>query len=78
MKSISVNEFEDNFLKVIEQVKSGEQISVTIGEEKQIIGYFLPEISLQKPKRKLGLLEGKATVIFHDDFKMSDEEFLNS
>lgn len=78
MKTISVSDFETNFSKVIEQVKSGEQITVTNEKAEQIIGYFLPEISSPKTKRKLGLLEGKATVVFHDDFKMTDEEFLNS
>ncbi|MVN22604.1 prevent-host-death protein [Mucilaginibacter sp. HMF7410] len=74
---MSVAEFENSFLEVIEQVKSGEQIAVTSEKAEQIIGYFLPEISLQKPKPKLGLLEGKATVVFHDDFKMTDEEFIS-
>lgn len=78
MKTISVSEFENNFSEVIEQVKSGEKIAVTNGKTKQLIGYFLPEIALPKTKRKLGLLESKATVSFHDDFKMTDEEFLNS
>ncbi|RYY06744.1 MAG: type II toxin-antitoxin system Phd/YefM family antitoxin [Sphingobacteriaceae bacterium] len=78
MKTISVSEFESNFSEVIEQVKSGEQIAVTFEKTAQVIGYFLPKIPIQKSKRKLGILEGKATVIFHDDFKMTDEEFLNS
>lgn len=30
----------------------------------------------EKPKRKLGLLEGKVKVYFADDFKMTEEEFL--
>jgi hypothetical protein len=31
-----------------------------------------------KKKRKLGILRGKGSVIFKDDFKMTDEEFLGS
>ncbi|MEX8547252.1 MAG: hypothetical protein V5804_06590 [Mucilaginibacter sp.] len=30
-----------------------------------------------KAKRKLGILQGKVTIIFHDDFKMTDEEFIS-
>jgi len=30
----------------------------------------------QKPKRKLGILEGKGKIKFLPDFKMSTEEFL--
>jgi hypothetical protein len=31
-----------------------------------------------KPQRPLGLLEGKAKCLIHEDFKITDEEFLNS
>ncbi|MGI4022389.1 MAG: type II toxin-antitoxin system Phd/YefM family antitoxin [Janthinobacterium lividum] len=74
---MSVGEFKTNFSQVIEDVKAGEKIAVTFGKKKQIIGYFLPEIPVTKTKRKLGILEGKATVIFNSDFKMTEEEFIN-
>ena len=32
---------------------------------------------LKKKKRKLGLLKGKMKVVFADDFKMTEEEFIN-
>ncbi len=78
MEKMSVGEFKTNFSEVIEKVKAGEKIAVTFGKKKQVIGYFIPEGAQEKPKRKLGILEGKAKVIFHEDFKMTDEEFLNS
>ena len=74
---MSVGEFKTNFSEVIEQVKAGEKIAVTFGKKKQIIGYFIPESTTEKPKRKLGILAGKSEVIFEDDFEMSEEEFLN-
>lgn len=77
MKTMSVGEFKTKFSEVIEQVKAGEKIAVTFGKKKQIIGYFTPENISEKPKRKLGILEGKATAVFHDDFKMTEEEFIN-
>ena len=49
---------------------------VTYGRKKEIVGYFLPESQLVKPKRKLGILEGKAKVTFKDDFKMSEEDLI--
>lgn len=73
---MSVGEFKTHFSEVIEQVKAGEEIAVTFGKKREIVGYFMPEAS-QKPKRKLGILEGKAKVIFAPDFKMTEEEFLN-
>ena len=75
MKTMSVGEFKSNFSEVIDQVKKGEKIAVTYGKKKEIVGYFSPEIP-ERFKRKLGILEGKATFTFGDDFKMTTEEFL--
>lgn len=76
MKTMTVGEFKSRFAEVLEQVKAGVGFAVTYGKKKKIVGYFLPESELSKSKRKLGLLEGKASVKFKGDFKMSDEELL--
>lgn len=44
MKTMTVGEFKTHFSEVIEQVKRGEEIAVTYGKKKEIIGYFKPEI----------------------------------
>jgi len=75
MKTMSVGEFKTHFSEVLERVKAGEEIAVTYGKKKEVVGYFLPE-KPQKPKRQLGLLEGKVEVIFTPDFEMTTEEFL--
>jgi len=72
---MSVGEFKTHFSEVLEQVKAGEKFAVTFGKKKEIVGYFLPELP-QQAKRKLGILEGKAKVVFSPDFKMTEEEFL--
>ena len=76
MKTMTVGEFKSRFAEVLEQVKAGVGFAVTYGKKKEIVGYFLPESGLSKSKRKLGLLEGKASVKFNADFKMSEEDFL--
>jgi hypothetical protein len=76
MKTMTVGEFKSHFSEVLEQVKAGVGFVVTYGRKKDIVGYFLPESQLLKPKRKLGLLEGKAKVTFKPDFKMTEDEFL--
>jgi len=75
MKMISATEFKRHFSDVIDQVRAGETIAVTYGRRKEIIGYFSRELP-NKPKRRLGILEGKAKAIFAPDFKMTEEEFL--
>lgn len=73
---MTVAEFKSQFAEVLEQVKAGIGFAVTYGRKKEIVGYFLPESQLVKPKRKLGLLEGKAKATFKDDFKMSEEDLI--
>jgi antitoxin (DNA-binding transcriptional repressor) of toxin-antitoxin stability system len=75
MKTMSVGEFKTHFSDVIEQVKAGEEVAVTYGKKKELIGYFSPK-KQQKSKIKLGIMEGKAKAIFGPDFKMTEEEFL--
>lgn len=73
---MTVGEFKSHFAEVLEQVKAGIGFAVTYGKKKEIVGYFLPESQLTRSKRKLGILEGTAKVVFKDDFKMSEEELL--
>ena len=76
MKSMSVGEFKTHFSEVVKRIKSGEKIAVTSGKKKEIVGYFVPEILEKKEKRKLGILEGRASMVIHSDFGMTEEEFL--
>lgn len=76
MKTMTVGEFKAHFSDVIDQVKAGEQIEVTYGRKKEVVGYFKPVTSENLPKRKLGLLKGKGEAIFMPDFKMDETDFL--
>ncbi len=76
MKTMTVGEFKTQFSEVLEQVKTGIGFAVTYGRKKEIVGYFLPKEQVDKPMRKLGLLEGKAKAIFKPDFKITEEELL--
>ncbi len=77
MTEMTIGEFKTHFSEVVKKVKSGEKIAVTSGKKKEIVGYFVPEIPAKKEKRKLGILEGKASMVIHPDFKMTEEDFLN-
>jgi hypothetical protein len=74
--SISAIEFKKNFSKVIRQLKTGEQFTIMSENGGEIIGFLTPEVP-KKFERKLGILEGKATFTFAEDFKITEEEFLN-
>ncbi|MGN7988562.1 type II toxin-antitoxin system Phd/YefM family antitoxin [Pedobacter miscanthi] len=76
MKTMSVGEFKAHFSEVLEDVKAGIGIAVTYGRKKEVIGYFVPDLEESNNQRKIGLLDGKAEIIFKDNFKITEEEFL--
>ena len=73
---MTVGEFKSQFSKVLEKVKKGEEIAVTYGKDKAVVGIFAPP-QKKKLKRKLGILEGKVKVVFAKDFKITEEEFIS-
>jgi hypothetical protein len=77
MKTMTVGEFKAKFSDVIAQVKAGEEIAVTFGKKKEVIGYFKPEAAAPNMKKRvLGVIEGKATAVFKKDFEITEVEFL--
>ncbi|EMY77826.1 putative toxin-antitoxin system, antitoxin component, PHD family [Leptospira weilii serovar Ranarum str. ICFT] len=79
MKTMTVAEFKSQFSEVIQAVKSGEEIAVSFGRKHETIGIFIPfsKYYSQKP-RKLGILNGKSSFKMKKDFKITEEEFLDS
>ena len=76
MKTMSVGDFETNFSEVLKMVIAGEEIGIMYGKKKEIVAKIVPEVPAEKPRRKLGPLDGKGKVTFGPDFKMTTEEFL--
>ncbi len=78
MKVITVGEFKSRMSFFIERILKGEEFIVSYGRKKSKIFKVSPIKEEKSFKRKLGTLEGKATVTFRDDWKMTTEEFLGS
>ncbi|HOY07063.1 MAG TPA: hypothetical protein PLO67_16765 [Saprospiraceae bacterium] len=78
MRIFTVGEFKTNFSQILEWVKEGEEIAIAFGKKKEVVAYLVPRSARPGKKRPLGLLEGKAKAIFHEDFKMTEEDFLAS
>lgn len=77
MRVFTVGEFKTYFSKILDWVKAGEKIAITFGKKKEIVAYIVPKNKFERKERPLGLLEGKAKAAFSDDFKITEEEFLN-
>jgi antitoxin (DNA-binding transcriptional repressor) of toxin-antitoxin stability system len=76
METMSVGEFKSNFSEVLKRVLAGEEIGILYGKKKEIVARLVPKSSAKKPKRKIGILEGKGKVVFNAGFKMTEKEFL--
>jgi prevent-host-death family protein len=79
MKTVPVAEVRTHFSSLLKEVESGTEIGISFGRKKETIAVIIPIEEYKKMKiRKLGTLEGKASVKFKGEWKISDEELLNS
>jgi len=78
MNLLTVGQFKSKFSEVLEKVLQGESVGVTYGKSKKKVAALIPYKKINSKKIKLGILEGKASFRIHPDFKMTDEEFLQS
>lgn len=76
MIQLTVGEFKAKFSEVLSKVVEGETVGITYGKRKKKIAALVPYSKIKKGKIKLGLLEGKASVKFAKNFKMTIDEFL--
>ena len=78
MKILQVGELKSKFSKVLEDVKKGEEITISFGKKKEKLAVIIPYSKYKKKvHRKLGLLESKASCRINDNFSITDEELLN-
>ncbi len=79
MKMMTIGELKTRFSEVLEQVKQGETVVVCYGKQKHKVAAIIPYDQLALvSERPLGLLQGKASFVLHDDFAISDDELLGA
>jgi antitoxin (DNA-binding transcriptional repressor) of toxin-antitoxin stability system len=79
MKILQSAKVKAHFSSILRDVQAGNEIGIAYGKSKQTIAVITSYEKWKKSqKRQLGILEGKASVHFAEDFKMTDEELLNS
>ena len=79
MKTVPVAEVRSNLSSLLKEVEAGNEIVISFGRLRHTIAVIVPIAEYKRIKeRKLGSLVGRVKVEFRDDWKLSDEEFLNS
>jgi len=77
MKTLTVAKLKSDFSKVIKDVENGEEIIVEFGKSHKKVAILIPYEKYNFTKRKIGILEGKASYKIKDDFKITTEELLS-
>jgi prevent-host-death family protein len=77
MEVITVGDLKARFSEVLGQVKKGQEVIISFGKQRKRVAVLFPYDRFKsRPKRRLGLLKGRAGCQIHEHFKMSDEEVL--
>ena len=74
MKTLSVGELKAHFSEILEDVKHGKKIGILYGRVKKPVAMIVPYLEEKITERKIGILDGKTTIQFKDDFEMTTEE----
>ena len=78
MKTIQSVEFNNHFASILKDIKAGNEIAIADDKDKQTIAVIIPYNKWKNNStRQLGTLEGKMSVTFADDFRITDEELIN-
>ena len=78
MKTLQSAEAKTHFSSLLKDVEAGNEVAIAYGKKRQTIAVIIPYEKWKKSqKRQLGTLEGKMSVSFRNDFKMTDEEIIN-
>ena len=77
MEKIPVGELKTHFSELLSKIKAGEELIITYGKKRESVAVIVPYSTyIKKNKIKLGALKHK-NMIIHDDFKMTEEEFVD-
>ena len=74
---MQVGELKHKFSQVLDRVKKGEKIVISYGKSKENVAVMIPYAEYKGTNSiKLGVLEGKASYAFSDDFETTADELI--
>jgi len=77
MKTLQLVETNIHFASILKDIEAGNEIVIADDKNKQTIAVIIPYNNWKNnTKRQLGTLEGKMSVIFSNDFEITDEELI--
>ncbi|MCL2654608.1 MAG: type II toxin-antitoxin system prevent-host-death family antitoxin [Coriobacteriia bacterium] len=79
MLTLPLAEAKTQFSQVMKKVRTGESVTVSYGKKREPIAVIIPFddwSKLNRKPRKLGVLQGRGSVEFADDWAMTAEELI--
>ena len=77
MKILQVGELKTRFSKILEEVKNGEEITISYGKKNEKIAVIIPYSRYKSTtSRKIGILDGKDTYKMTNGFSITDIDLL--
>jgi len=76
MKALAVGELKAQFSEVLDEVKKGRKVGILYGRAKKPVAMIVPYNEGKTSRRKIGILDGKATIKIIGDGKITEDEFL--
>ena len=77
MKTMQIGELKAHFSDIVKEVQNGEEIVISYGKKRQNVAVLIPySVYRQTNKIKLGQLQGRASAVFAEDFKMAPTELV--
>ena len=76
MEAIAVKNIQTHFPKILEKVRNGKQVGIMYDGIKTPVAMIVPYIEEISKERKIGILDGKISIDFSEDFEMTTEELL--
>ena len=77
MKAMTVGEIKTHFSEILEEVRGGKRVGILYGRAKKPVAIIVPFSEEKKNPRKIGILDGKVSITFKDNFEMTTEELCN-
>jgi len=79
MQTLSIGELKSRFSEVLGRLRGGQEIVISYGKKKEKIAVLVPYNNYRgRSERRLGLLKEHGRCVIREDFKMTDEEILDS
>ena len=70
---MAVGELKTHFSQILDEVKQGKKVGILYGRAKKPVAMIVPYCE-EKTERKIGILDGKVSIEFRDDFAITAEE----